>query len=106
MDNSAGDRAATLGLVLDGGRARRMGGADKGLMTLAGRPMIAHAVERLRPQVAEPRDQRQRRSGPFRRPWLAGRSPTIRRIFPAPSPGTSPGSINARANRGRISPMS
>ena len=23
------DRAATLGLVLDGGRARRMGGADK-----------------------------------------------------------------------------
>jgi molybdopterin-guanine dinucleotide biosynthesis protein A len=44
--------AATLGLVLDGGRARRMGGADKGLLALAGRPMIAHAIDRLRPQVA------------------------------------------------------
>ena len=29
-----------------------MGGADKGLMILAGRPMIAHAIDRLRPQVA------------------------------------------------------
>lgn len=51
-DHVSADRAVTLGLVLDGGRARRMGGADKGLMTLAGRPMIAHAIERLRPQVA------------------------------------------------------
>ena len=50
--DTAADRAATLGLILDGGRARRMGGADKGLMTLAGRPMIAHAIDRLRPQVA------------------------------------------------------
>jgi molybdopterin-guanine dinucleotide biosynthesis protein A len=46
------DRAATLGVILGGGRARRMGGADKGLMTLAGVPMIAHAIDRLRPQVA------------------------------------------------------
>ncbi len=46
------DGASTLGLVLDGGQARRMGWTDKGLMTLAGRPMIAHAIERLRPQVA------------------------------------------------------
>ena len=30
-----------------------MGGIDKGLMALAGRPMIAHAIERLRPQVAK-----------------------------------------------------
>ena len=51
-DKTAEDRAATLGLVFDGGRARRMGGADKGLMTLAGRAMIAHAIERLGPQVA------------------------------------------------------
>ena len=52
QDPSNADRAATLGLILDGGRAQRMGGVDKGLMTLAGRPMIAHAIERLRPQVA------------------------------------------------------
>ena len=52
-DQANTDSAATLGLVLDGGRARRMGGIDKGLMALAGRPMIAHAIERLRPQVAK-----------------------------------------------------
>ena len=47
------DRDSTLGLILDGGLARRMGGADKGLVTLAGRPMLAHVIERLRPQCAE-----------------------------------------------------
>lgn len=40
------------GVVLAGGRARRMGGVDKGLVALAGRPMVEHVVERLRPQVA------------------------------------------------------
>jgi molybdenum cofactor guanylyltransferase len=44
------DRDATLGLILDGGLARRMGGADKGLVALAGRPMLMHVIERLRPQ--------------------------------------------------------
>lgn len=39
------------GLVLAGGRARRMGGVDKGLVPLAGRPMIAHVLEALHPQV-------------------------------------------------------
>jgi molybdenum cofactor guanylyltransferase len=51
-DDAAADRAATLGLVLDGGRARRMGGLDKGFTVLAGRPMMTYAIERLRPQVA------------------------------------------------------
>ena len=46
------ERDLTLGLILDGGLSRRMGGADKGLLPLAGRPMIAHVVERLRPQCA------------------------------------------------------
>jgi molybdopterin-guanine dinucleotide biosynthesis protein A len=41
---------ATLGLILAGGRARRMGGADKALLPLGGRPLLAHAIERLRPQ--------------------------------------------------------
>jgi molybdenum cofactor guanylyltransferase len=40
------------GLVLAGGAARRMGGANKALVELAGRPLIVHAVERLAPQVA------------------------------------------------------
>ena len=40
-------------VVLAGGRARRMGGGDKGLVEVAGRPMVAYAVTALRPQAAE-----------------------------------------------------
>jgi len=39
------------GLVLAGGRATRMGGSDKGLLEVYGRPMVAYVVEALRPQV-------------------------------------------------------
>ncbi|MDJ0957759.1 MAG: molybdenum cofactor guanylyltransferase MobA [Arenicellales bacterium] len=41
------------GLILAGGRARRMGGVDKGLVILGGKPLIAHVVERLAPQVEQ-----------------------------------------------------
>ena len=40
------------GLVLAGGRARRMAGRDKGLIELAGRPMVQWVVQRLVPQTA------------------------------------------------------
>lgn len=40
-----------LGVVLAGGRARRMGGGDKPLHLLGGRPVMAHVLERLSPQV-------------------------------------------------------
>lgn len=43
---------AVTGLVLAGGRGRRMGGVDKGLVPLRGRPLVEHVIERLRPQVA------------------------------------------------------
>ena len=39
------------GLVLAGGLGRRMGGEDKGLVMLAGQPMVAHVLAALRPQV-------------------------------------------------------
>jgi molybdopterin-guanine dinucleotide biosynthesis protein A len=39
------------GLILAGGQGRRMGGVDKGLTRLRGRPMIAWVLERLVPQV-------------------------------------------------------
>jgi molybdopterin-guanine dinucleotide biosynthesis protein A len=41
------------GIVLAGGLSRRMGGIDKGLINLADRPMIAHVLDRLAPQVDE-----------------------------------------------------
>ena len=44
-------RDAITGLVLAGGLARRMGGVDKGLIEVAGQPMIAHVLAALEPQV-------------------------------------------------------
>ncbi|KXS37890.1 MAG: molybdopterin-guanine dinucleotide biosynthesis protein A [Halomonadaceae bacterium T82-2] len=38
-------------VILAGGEGRRMGGRDKGWEPLAGRPLIAHALDRLTPQV-------------------------------------------------------
>jgi molybdopterin-guanine dinucleotide biosynthesis protein A len=40
-----------LGVILAGGRSMRMGGQDKAMLLLAGRPMIAHVADRLAPQV-------------------------------------------------------
>lgn len=40
----------TLGLILAGGLARRMGGGDKPLKTLAGRTILERALGRLAPQ--------------------------------------------------------
>ncbi len=42
---------SVTGLVLAGGLARRMGGEDKGLVELLGRPMIEYVLDALRPQV-------------------------------------------------------
>jgi len=44
---------AITGLVLAGGQGSRMGGVDKGLQPFRGKPMVAHAIERLEPQVQE-----------------------------------------------------
>jgi len=38
-------------VILAGGRATRMGGEDKGLLPLMGRPMIAHVIDAVAPQV-------------------------------------------------------
>ncbi|MER9127946.1 molybdenum cofactor guanylyltransferase MobA [Mesorhizobium sp. M0959] len=39
-----------LGVVLAGGLARRMGGGDKPMRGIAGRPILDHVIERLSPQ--------------------------------------------------------
>jgi molybdopterin-guanine dinucleotide biosynthesis protein A len=44
---------ATLGVILAGGLARRMGGGDKPLALLGGRPLLDHVIERLRSQCRE-----------------------------------------------------
>ena len=44
-------RETVSGLILAGGLGSRMGGVDKGLVELAGRPMVAHVLARLQPQV-------------------------------------------------------
>jgi molybdopterin-guanine dinucleotide biosynthesis protein A len=41
------------GVILAGGQGSRMGGVDKGLQEFRGKPMVAHAIERLAPQVDE-----------------------------------------------------
>jgi molybdopterin-guanine dinucleotide biosynthesis protein A len=47
-----GPRQDTLAVILAGGLARRMGGGDKPLRLLGGRPILAHVIARLAPQVA------------------------------------------------------
>jgi len=52
---------AIVGVLLAGGQSRRMfaggdrgaaaAGGDKGLLDMAGQPMLAHVIERIRPQV-------------------------------------------------------
>ena len=39
------------GVLLAGGQSQRMGGGDKNLRLLGGKPMLAHVIERAKPQV-------------------------------------------------------
>jgi molybdopterin-guanine dinucleotide biosynthesis protein A len=45
--------APVTGIVLAGGQGRRMGGVDKGLKVLRGKPMVQWVIERFSPQVDE-----------------------------------------------------
>jgi molybdenum cofactor guanylyltransferase len=45
-------REQITGLILAGGRGSRMGHVDKGLQPFRGKPMAAHVIEGLSPQVA------------------------------------------------------
>ena len=48
----AAPNPSVVGLVLAGGLSRRMGGGDKCLLPLGDRTVLAHVLERVRPQVA------------------------------------------------------
>ncbi|MGJ8622012.1 MAG: molybdenum cofactor guanylyltransferase MobA [Yoonia sp.] len=41
-----------LGVILAGGQATRMGGGDKGMLTLGDSTILGHVIARLEPQVA------------------------------------------------------
>jgi molybdopterin-guanine dinucleotide biosynthesis protein A len=44
------DKTATIGVVLAGGLARRMGGGDKPMRSIGGRTILDHVIGRLKPQ--------------------------------------------------------
>ena len=50
---SSGATSLITGVILAGGQGRRMGGVDKGLKVLRGKPMVAWVLERFAPQVDE-----------------------------------------------------
>ncbi len=41
------------GVILAGGQSSRMGGGDKALLSLGGKPLLEHVIARLRPQVGD-----------------------------------------------------
>ncbi len=46
-----GSSTGITGVILAGGEGRRMNGQDKGWITLCGKPLIRHVLERIAPQV-------------------------------------------------------
>jgi molybdopterin-guanine dinucleotide biosynthesis protein A len=53
IGNAPGDTSATPGILLAGGLARRMGGGDKPMRTIAGRTLLDRVIARLGPQCAD-----------------------------------------------------
>ena len=51
METIAADPRIFTGVVLAGGEASRMGGQDKGLIELNGRPLIEYVLAAFAPQV-------------------------------------------------------
>lgn len=47
------ERKNITAAILAGGMGRRMGGIDKGLVEVAGRPMVAWTLDAIRPQVGQ-----------------------------------------------------
>ena len=89
-------RVKPLGVLLAGGLAMRMGGGDKGMVRLAGEPLLAHIARRLRPQVAAlalNANGDPSRFAEFRLPVLADTVPG----HPGPLAGVLAGMIWAKA---------
>ena len=50
-EDTAQSMGPIVGVLLAGGQSRRMGGGDKSLNDLKGKPLLAHVIERARSQV-------------------------------------------------------
>jgi len=53
MPSPAGVNGDVAGVILAGGRSRRMGGTVKALIPLCDKPLLGHVIERVKPQVDE-----------------------------------------------------
>ena len=51
LDHMRGQLETVAGVILAGGMSRRMGGGDKTQLNVGGKPLISHALERLRLQT-------------------------------------------------------
>ena len=93
------DERSIFGVLLAGGQSRRMGGGDKALQILGGgRPLLAHAIERLQPQVAGMvinANGEATRFAPFRLPVIADSIAG----FAGPLAGVHAGLAWVKANR-------
>ena len=69
-------REHSVGILLAGGKSSRMGGGDKCLLPLAGRPILAHVIERSRRPALL--GERRRRAEPRRGPVGRRDAPGVR----------------------------
>ena len=53
MPLSTAEREKITAVILVGGRGRRMGHRDKGLIDFNGKPLIKHVIDRIAPQVGQ-----------------------------------------------------
>ena len=88
-------RAAVTGILLAGGRARRMGGGDKGLLRLAGRSLAARTLERLAAQTGAVVVNANRNRAEYERLGAAV-APDIVSDFAGPLAGIHAGMVAAR----------
>jgi molybdopterin-guanine dinucleotide biosynthesis protein A len=87
------------GLVLAGGRGQRMGGVDKGLQMLQGKPLAAHVLARLAPQagaLAISANRNREAYAALGAPWQASVLADTLPDFPGPLAGLLAGLRAAR----------
>ena len=86
-------------VILAGGRSSRMGGGDKGLLPLAGKPLLAHVLDRIMPQISSVLINTNSDAAEFRAFGLPVARDTVE-AFPGPLAGILAGMIWAHETIG------